>query len=161
MVSENDVIDDTNYKKNDSRLYKCVYCDKTYGSRNGLWKHHKICGHKTSTGLNHDISPIDSNYTGKSSPKKIEITEEFLLFLIQQNKDLMDIVKSGSFNQPNHSSSNSNNQAFNLNFFLNEKCKGENNSSEFVDTVKVDLHNIERFDDNNKTNNKTKEEQKS
>ena len=64
--------------------------------------------------------------------------------LINQNKELLEIVKNGttnhSHNTTNHT--NSHNKAFNLNFFLNETCKNAMNITDFVDSIKLQLSDL-------------------
>ena len=45
----------------------------------------------------------------------------------------------------NISNNNCNNQSFNLNFFLNEQCKDALNIDEFVDSIKMNLSDLENF----------------
>jgi hypothetical protein len=45
----------------------------------------------------------------------------------------------------NISNNNCNNQSFNLNFFLNEQCKDAMNIDEFVDSIKMNLADLENF----------------
>jgi hypothetical protein len=56
----------------------------------------------------------------------------------------MELVKkdNNSINT-NISNVNSNNQTFNLQFFLNEQCKDALNIGEFVDSIKVQLSEVE------------------
>ena len=65
--------------------------------------------------------------------------------LINQNKELLEIVKNGTHNNnnnTNHTHTNSHNKAFNLNFFLNETCKNAMNITDFVDSIKLQLNDL-------------------
>jgi hypothetical protein len=53
--------------------YECEKCKKIYNSRNGLWKHKKICTNSKNKHLN-------------------EINNELLLKILQQNKELQETV---------------------------------------------------------------------
>jgi hypothetical protein len=51
---------------------------------------------------------------------------------------MMEVIKKGTVNNTIN-----NNQRFNLNFFLNEKCKDALNISEFIDSLKITLTDLE------------------
>jgi hypothetical protein len=55
---------------------------------------------------------------------------------------MMDVIKTGTHNTINNT--NSHNKAFNLNFFLNETCKDAMNIMDFVDSIKLQLSDLER-----------------
>ncbi len=56
------------------------------------------------------------------------------------NKDNTSIVNNNNINNINNI-----NNSFNLNVFLNEKCKDAINISEFVDNIKMQLTDLENF----------------
>jgi hypothetical protein len=95
----------------------CKKCDKQYTSRNGIWKHNKVCN---------------------------EVSEkDLIMMLLKQNSEL--IMKMGTNNTTNtNSHNNNNNKTFNLQFFLNEECKNALNISDFVSSIKMDLDDLEK-----------------
>jgi hypothetical protein len=108
----------------------CV-CGKQYQCRQSLWRHKKICTLTTKSELDKD---------------------ELIITLLKQNAELIKgqqdmIVKlseNGINNTNNsHNTTNSHNKAFNLNFFLNETCKEAMNIGEFVDSIKMQLSDLE------------------
>jgi hypothetical protein len=113
-------------KKN---IYLCNLCEKKYKSRNGLWCHKKNCNnvHKTE-----EIESEEDELNDK----------QLMLMLINQNKELMEIVKNGTHNT-NNIHTNSHNKTFNLNMFLNETCKNAMNISDFVKSIQLQLSDLE------------------
>ena len=110
--------------------YICNICDKEYKSRVGLWKHSKSCNFETE------------------KIKKDEITDkELIMMLIKDNSELKNImikvIENGTHNTTNNHT-NSHNKAFNLNFFLNETCKDAMNIMDFVDSIKLQLSDLEK-----------------
>ena len=105
----------------------CNNCSRVYQSRNGLWKHKKIC--------------LSDN---KQNIKESIISDkELIMMLVKQNSQLMDVIKNGT-NNINHShNNNSLNKTFNLQFFLNETCKDAMNIGEFVSSIKPQLADLE------------------
>jgi hypothetical protein len=113
--------------------YECDNCHKKFLNRSGLWKHKNksICCIKT------DIEVSQSQSTNYD----ISIDKELMLMIINQNKELIEIVKNGTHNTTHN---NSHNKAFNLNFFLNETCKDAMNIMDFVDSIKLQLNDLEK-----------------
>jgi hypothetical protein len=116
-----------------TNLFKCEFCNKEYQHRQGLWKHKKNCKTKEDSKEN----------------KKDEITDkELMLALIKDSSELknmiMEVFKNGTTNHSHNTThTNSHNKAFNLNFFLNETCKDAMNIMDFVDSIKLQLSDLE------------------
>ncbi len=128
--SEGDALaneDEENEESSKHIKYICDYCDREYNSRNGLWKHKKVC---------------------KSIPlKSADISDkELMMMLIKDNSEfksmLMKVVENGTHNTTN-THINSHNKAFNLNFFLNETCKDAMNITDFISSIKLNLEDLE------------------
>jgi hypothetical protein len=116
-------------------------CGKYYEDRSGLWKHKKSCNFKNSD------SNSDSNSDFNNDNK-----DELIQYLINENKEfknlILEIVKKDNINNQNIvnnniTNTNSHNKTFNLQFFLNETCKDAMNMSEFIDSVKLQLTDLE------------------
>jgi hypothetical protein len=110
----------------------CNTCNKEYSSRNGLWKH------KKTNHNNNDKSNISD--------------KELIMMLMKENSEfknmMMKVVENGTCNLVNNTTNNnthinSHNKAFNLNFFLNETCKDAMNISDFVNSIKLNLEDLE------------------
>jgi hypothetical protein len=110
-------------------------CGLVCNSRTTLWRHKKTC-----------ISKSDND---QNADKK----EELLNYLIKENQEFKNLIleivqKDTTINNNSNNITNSNNKAFNLNFFLNEQCKDAMNMTEFVDSIKLqysDLENVGRL----------------
>jgi hypothetical protein len=132
------VTSDTSDKKvAKSCSLNCDICSKTYNSRNGLWRHKKTC-----------IKTEKDNYNPEISPELImnvlQQNKELQQLLIEQNKTIIELSKNGSVNNShNITHTNSHNKAFNLNFFLNETCKNAMNITDFVESIKLQLSDLE------------------
>lgn len=130
------------YKKVPHHIFSCD-CGRQYTCRQSLWRHRKKCMAEKSSET--------SAPTGST-----ELTEIVKLILqqnscaINQTKELTekmyDICKANTTNLVlSNNSVHSNNKTFNLNFFLNETCKDAMNISEFVDSIKLKISDLERF----------------
>jgi hypothetical protein len=115
-----------------SKIYDCDNCDKSFKERTGLWRHKKKC-----------INEKDEVHSKNNK-------DEIITLLLTQNKELMDLLKSGminnttnSNNNNSHNTTNNDNKIFNLQLFLNETCKDAMNINEFVSSIKVNLEELE------------------
>jgi len=125
----------------------CSICSKEYKSNVGLWKHRKTCVVPIITGQN-----IEQN---EEKDKVIELLikentefKNIVLEIVKSNGDLqkqmIEVCKNSNNNNSNNTIiSNSNNKTFNLQVFLNEKCKDAMNISEFVNTFDLQLEDLE------------------
>jgi hypothetical protein len=120
--------------------YTCEICDKKYKDNSGLWRHKKKC----------IVENCDGQNTNIESNQDILKKDNMIEYLINENKDfknlIMELIKKDSINNTNNTfCNNSNNNTFNLQVFLNDKCKDAMNMSEFVDTIKIQLSDLENF----------------
>jgi hypothetical protein len=115
------------------KSYVCI-CGKEYKDRTGLWRHKKICDFEKEQ--DNDVK-IDNELSDKN----------LIIMLMKKNDELqsmmMEVIKNGT-NNTTTNNTNSHNKAFNLNFFLNETCKDAMNIMDFVDSIKLQLSDLER-----------------
>jgi hypothetical protein len=122
--------------KNAGNIFTCQNCNKTYKARNSLWYHKQKC-------LQLENKIIDS------SSNEVVVLTNLVLELVKSNGDLqkqvLEVCKNGTNNNNsvNNSHNNSHNKTFNLQFFLNETCKDAMNIMDFVDSIKIQLADIE------------------
>jgi len=91
--------------------------------------------------------------------ENINITKDMFLKLINDNQEMIKIIKEQqqqinliipkisnigpTMTTNNTTMNNTNNTNFNLNFFLNEKCKDALNMSEFIESLKITLEDLQ------------------
>ena len=134
-------VDNSNQKVSTTKIdikHKCV-CGKYFSHRQSLSVHRKKCN------ILNGVEDIN---------KEQPITKELVLQLIQQNQKLQDmlheqhnkmyeIAKEGKCITNNNTTNTNNSNQFNLNFFLNEQCKDALNLDDFVDSLNVQLKDLE------------------
>jgi hypothetical protein len=125
---------DTNYI-----IYICDVCNKNYTSRNGLWKHKKKCQINNVPDLSNKDELIMMLI--KQNSELIKEQTDIKQMILEQQNVVIEIAKNGTHNTTTHT--NSHNKAFNLNFFLNETCKDAMNIMDFVDSIKLQLSDLE------------------
>jgi hypothetical protein len=126
-----------------SPSFYCETCLKDFKTRSGLWKHSKNC-----------IPEKDNKLHIETHDKK----DELIMMLVKQNSELikehsdvkqliLEIAKNGTHNTTNNNNNthtNSHNKTFNLQVFLNETCKDAMNIMDFVDSIKLQLSDLEK-----------------
>ena len=137
-------------------LYTCKKCNKEYKSRVGLWKHNKICNKNniSNTDLEtcktdldeEDLEPSSKDIIQMMKMQMIENQEiRNLIIELLKKETISNNINNNINNNNNTINNNCNNQSFNLNFFLNEQCKDAMNIDEFVDSIKMNLADLENF----------------
>jgi hypothetical protein len=128
------------------KVYSCK-CGKNYIHHTSLAKHKRTCNN-----LN---APLNGVKNEKSIGNEI-ITKEMFIELLKDNREMLKIIKSLSeksninnstittiSNNNNTSNNNSNNNTFNMNMFLNEKCKDAMNMKDFVNSIQLNITDLE------------------
>lgn len=122
----------------DSKIFVCNKCEKQYTSRNGLWKH------KTKGMCSNDCdkSLLFENDISLKYQEKIDYLTSVVLDIVSKNSELTkQIVELSSKSGINNSFNN--NKTFNLQVFLNEECKNALNIRDFVESIQVQLSDLE------------------
>jgi hypothetical protein len=117
----------TNLVPKSSENYICE-CGKEYKHHSSLWSHKKKCNSTNDTDNNNN---------------EIKELKELMKYLMKENSELktmmFEVIKNGTHNN----TTNSHNKSFNLQFFLNETCKDAMNIMDFVDSIKIQLSDLE------------------
>jgi len=122
--------------------FTCEKCNKEFKNRSGLWKHNNKC-----FVLEKNDEQLYKNNNEISQDTILSILKqnsELQHMLIEQNKTIIELSKNNSITYSNNNNNNSNNKTFNLQFFLNETCKDAMNIMDFVDSIKLQVSDLER-----------------
>ena len=126
------------------KFYYCNCCEKKYKHHSSLWTHKKTC--------------VSENKKIKDE-NEMKMLTNLILDVVKSNSDIiksnsdlhkqvLEISKDNNNNNTFISNNNSHNKTFNLNLFLNETCKDAMNITDFVESVKIkliDLENVGRL----------------
>ena len=152
-------------------IFSCLNCDYYTSSKKDFNKHNLTSKHTRLTNTNEKSqkNPDDKSYLcncgkvykhmsslckHKTNCNTIQIKEtevsdkELIILLLKQNSQLIEqnaeLTKNGTYNNTTNShNTNSNNKTFNLQFFLNETCTDAMNIMDFVDSIKLQLSDLE------------------
>jgi predicted RNase H-like nuclease (RuvC/YqgF family) len=124
--------------------FVCV-CGKSYAYNRGLSKHKKTCTYEQNMHLYKNDNELKdlTNLVLEVVKHNKELTA--LNHEAQkQNQELTNkIIEMSKTGIIINAQNNSNNKTFNLNVFLNETCKDAMNITEFVDSLKLQLADLE------------------
>ena len=147
------------------QIWTCT-CGKSYKHRQSLFTHKKKCSILNS--LTEEIEEEESASIKELKQKEKEgttlkmtdienaipnmdmnlifafmkDTQEFKQIILEQSKIMAELVEKVG-NTTNINTQNNQNNQFNLNFFLNDTCKGAMNVKDFMNFINVDLEDIE------------------
>lgn len=123
-------------------------CGNSYKTKSGLWKHSKVCKNESKEDENIEDENIEDD--NKIIIEENELTDKQLIIellkqnndfkqmLVEQNNKIMELAKEGKY-----ITNNTTNNNFNLNIFLNEKCKDALDLMDFVETLQLKINDLE------------------
>jgi len=153
-------------EKSQATLFTCAKCSKTYKGRNGLWYHEQKCINNINiTILPENIVVQQDSSNNDIIQLLIKENTDFKTMLMDMMKNTTDLVKnntdlqkqmlemcknnnSNTTNNINNAINNdnsNNSKTFNLQVFLNEKCKDAMNLDDFANSIQLKLSDLIRI----------------
>jgi len=132
----------TEKSEKSENIFTCLICSKIFKDRSGHWRHKQKC-----------LQP--ENKILDASSNEVIVLTNLVLELVKSNGDLQkqvlevsllcekNVTNNNNSINNNTNISNSHNKTFNLQFFLNETCKDAMNIMDFVDSIKIQMSDIE------------------
>lgn len=117
------------------KKYSCA-CGRSYSYDSGYYRHKKTCTY---------VPPSNTSMSEKHLDLIIELVKdnkEIKDFLLEQNKQIIELAKLAGHNTTTNSHNKVKNK-FNINVFLNEKCKDALNISDFVEQLEISIKDLE------------------
>lgn len=125
-------------------IHKCDICDKVYKSRVGLWKHKKSCVKDDTLEENKEEEEKNNKYETLIM-LLVKENQDFKQLIIDQNKKMMEMTENMGNNHHNTTNTNTNTNShnkFNLNVFLNEKCKDAMSLTDFIKDMEISIEDF-------------------
>ena len=124
--------------------FSCEKCHKEFKNRSGLWKHKQKCNSNDTVIITTNKDATDVKQLTNMVFEVVKQNQELSLQNQELTNKLFEICKNGTNNVQNINNTNSHNKTFNLQFFLNETCKDAMNIMDFVDSIKLQLSDLEK-----------------
>jgi hypothetical protein len=119
-----------------ANMYQCN-CGKIYKYDTGYYRHKKTCSNVENINKQTNDTEALINYLMKEN-------SEFKQLLVDQNKQMLELAKNNGNYNITTNNNNSHNKSFNLQFFLNETCKNAMNMTAFIDSLQLQLSDLEK-----------------
>ena len=128
------------------KVFTCN-CGKIYKHSSTLYAHKKICNSEVEIHETHEANELEFDINDKDQliimliKQNAELIKEqgnIRQMIVEQQNVVLEIAKNGT-----HNTTNSHNKSFNLQFFLNETCKDAMNIMDFVESIKLQLSDLE------------------
>ena len=132
----------------DKNEFQCIKCNKIYKHLSTLSAHKKKCKTILSSEIPETTTVQDENMILNELDMKSLIVElvksntELQKQTLEMQQQMLDVCKNSSVN---NSYNNSNNKTFNMQVFLNEKCKDAMNLMDFVHSMMLDFSDLEEL----------------
>jgi hypothetical protein len=124
------------------KKYECENCHKKYLHHSSLWKHKQNCN---------EYIILETEKKEPSTTAGLDA--DFLKFVLENNTEnikniVMEVCKQIQPNMNNshnniQTHNNSHNKTFNLQIFLNETCKDAMNLTDFINSIDLQLSDLE------------------
>lgn len=108
---------------------QCNFCLKKYQSQPGLWKHKKVCKNIEY------VKKVSVDQTNSELSNEIKELKTIIVDMVKNHQPIIN----------NTNNNNTNNITNNINVFLNDKCGNAINLVEFMEKIKFEDMNFEKF----------------
>lgn len=126
-------------------IHICSYCEQSFKTNSGIWKHSKKCNKQPSLTDVKDNNVLQE-FIMEQNKQLIDQLSQQNKQLIEQNKQLIQLSHSNTIGTMNNTINNTNtntNNKFNINVFLNETCKDAINLTDFVNQITLSIEDLE------------------
>jgi hypothetical protein len=140
-----------------NKEYICDGCNIKFAHQSSYCRHKKKCKdiNVDSNEDKNDNAEDNEKNGADAGASDVKLLTNMVLEVVKQNQELMnqnqelqkhmiELCKNGTNNTLINNTTNSHNKAFNLNFFLNETCKDAMNIMDFVESIKLQLSDLEK-----------------
>jgi hypothetical protein len=146
-------------EKGDNCKYSCTNCSKEFLSNSGLWRHKKKCIIIIENNENKDN--LEKNSILDICNNKLELSNELFIKLLNDNQEMRNVIikqqEQISELIPKVGNNNTTqNNKFNIQVFLNEKCKDAINMTDFIKSIEVSLQQLDFTQQNGLANGLSK-----
>jgi hypothetical protein len=154
------VLHEKNSDMVEHKTFTCI-CGKKYNHHTSLAKHKRNCVSIHTSNASESIEHEHEQDKPDISNQNIVITPEMFMKMLNDRDEMLKIIKvlsenkngnnvtgntindNTTINNNSNNNSNNNNNTFNMNFFLNEQCKDAMNMKDFVNSIQLNITDLE------------------
>jgi len=148
-----------------AKAIQCEFCERIFQTRTGLWKHAKKCYRPPTNAALFVEQSRDDLLTNSAALMSADMISKIVVEIHKQmgisdllknseemvktSQEIMKIAKETApttvHNNTTTNNNTTNNAHFNVNFFLNEKCKDAINFTDFINSIalnQIDLQTV-------------------
>ena len=143
-----------------AKAIQCEFCDRIFQTRTGLWKHAKKCDRPPANPAQSVEPPHDTPLTHSAALMSADMISKIVVEIHKQMgisdllKNSEEMVKTSqeimkmataptTVNNNTTTNNTTNNAHFNVNFFLNEKCKDAINFTDFLNSITLNQADLQ------------------
>lgn len=141
IQNDTNMIQKSSKKVPDDKSYSCV-CGKIYKYHSGIYRHKKQCTYKEHNDI--IVSSMSSNISQDLIMKILDTqAKSFESVIVKQNeehtKKITELIPKFI---NNNITTNTTHNKFNINIFLNEKCKDAITMTDFIKSIEISISNL-------------------
>ena len=129
--------------KHKTNEFQCIKCNKVYKHLSTLSAHKKKCKGELSGNTEIITDPNENTIINELDIKTLIM--ELVKSNTELHKQMLEVCKNTTGGGVNNSYNNNNNKTFNMQVFLNEKCKDAMNIMDFVNSMTLDFSDLEEL----------------
>lgn len=131
-----------NHQKSPKPKFSCS-CGRAYNNRSGLWKHKQKCNVASDNNTievndQHIAATMQEPSTNTIMMELIKQNNEFKQLLVEQTNKMLELAK-----EPKVVNNATQNNQFNIQLFLNDKCKDAISADQFVENIQISFDDLE------------------
>jgi hypothetical protein len=120
----------------------CSICNHNFKHASSLSRHKKKCNNNENKIIN---SPDDVKMLTSLIMELVKSNTDLQKQTLEMQQQMLDVCKNSNTIINNTNNNHSNNKTFNMQVFLNEKCKDAMNLTDFVNSMTLDFSDLEEL----------------
>jgi hypothetical protein len=149
LTAKHKKLTDANEKTQETpgKRFICI-CGKEYKQAPSLTRHKKKCKYISEVENTKKSEEIIEEETNKEDIDYKDLFKDAMKAMKDQQEQINKMIPLIGNNTTNNNITNNNTNNFNLNIFLNETCKDALNLTDFINSIQVQLKDLEYTTDN-------------
>ena len=142
MIKSDKIMTNSDEKVENDK-FVCL-CGKSYKHKRSLWYHQTTCNYNEPVCEETQKTGVSDELVCQLVKDNTEMKKLFgdLVNVVKENTELTKTIVNSNLGG-HHNNTINNNQQFNINMFLNEKCKDAINMTDFIKSIQVSFEQLD------------------